>query len=397
MKRILVVRPDFNPPGGGRSVAAWTVQALRDDHHVDVLAAKPVNIAAINRHYGTTLRSTDIRSQAVAPLIGNLTRRFDLWQYIHLLRHAQRLRGNYDVMIGLQNEADFGGRGIQYIHYPRFHDPRINPNVPNAPNVPRVPRVSEPADGPSPRWYHRSPIFMRWYLRLAGIGSGFSMARMRENLTFANSDWTGRLVKAAHGIEPTTLYPPVADSFPRVPWEQRKMGFVCVGRIAPVKRLEMIVAILAAVRQRGHDVHLHIAGVPGNQNYFQLVQRLCAQHRPWVSLDLDLPRPALAQLIATHRYGIHGMARERFGIAVAEMVTAGCIVFVPNNGGQVEIIGDSAELRYDTPDEAVDKIDAVLREPARQDAFREILAARSARFSAAEFMRQMRAGVAQFT
>jgi glycosyltransferase involved in cell wall biosynthesis len=42
----------------------------------------------------------------------------------------------------------------------------------------------------------------------------------------------------------------------------------------------------------------------------------------------------------TFRYGIHGMLDEHFGMAPAELAAAGCIVFVPNDGGQVEIVDD---------------------------------------------------------
>ena len=60
---------------------------------------------------------------------------------------------------------------------------------------------------------------------------------------------------------------------------------------------------------------------------------------------------------------------EPFGIAVAEMVNAGAIVFVSNGGGQTEIV-DSPQLIYDGIEEAVEKISRVLREESLQ---RELL------------------------
>ena len=387
MKRVLLVHPSLNPPGGGRAVGAWTLQALRETNRVDVLTWDPVDIAAINRQFGTSLRANDFRFHGVSPALRRLlpAGTFDLWKRNHLLRIAQQRRAQYDVFICTQNEADFGCRAIQYIHFPLFHDPRVNP------------RVSRPFEAVPTRWYHRSGAFMRWYFRACGMGSWFSLSRMRANLTLANSDWTARLVAQTHGIEAITLYPPVRSEFPVVPWNERERGFVCVGRIAEEKRLPMIISILDAVRQRGHNIRLHIAGAGNDRDYCRVGRRLQQEHASWVSLDVDLPHEALMQLMSRYQYGIHGRAPEHFGIAVGEMVNAGCIVFVPNNGGQVEIVGNRPELTYDTAAEAVEKINSVLRAPNRQAELRQYLATRRTQFSTDEFMRRMRTTVEQFS
>ena len=33
MKRVLLVQPSMQPPGGGNGVAAWVLQALLAEHH----------------------------------------------------------------------------------------------------------------------------------------------------------------------------------------------------------------------------------------------------------------------------------------------------------------------------------------------------------------------------
>jgi glycosyltransferase involved in cell wall biosynthesis len=386
MKRVLLVHPQLNPPGGGNAVAAWTLEALRTGHRVALLTWDRPDLDAVNRHYGTSLRAGDFTCHGVAPWVRKLvpTSGLEMWRYNYLLRVAKRLQAQYDVVIGTHNEADFGCRGIQYIHFPRFNDPRVNPSV------------QRTLHAHAYRWYHRSPLLMAWYFRLCGLGGSFSMGRMRENLTLVNSDWTGRVFHDTHGVGTVTLYPPVASEFPDVPWEQREHGFVCIGRISPEKRLGLIVTILAAVRARGHDIHLHIIGVPDDPNYVLVVRRLQAEHADWVSLDLDLPHHELARLIASHRFGIHGMENEHFGIAVGEMVNAGCIVFVPGGGGQVEIIGDCPDLTYGSRDEAVDKIAAMLEDPGRQRTLRTHLAVQRQRFSTETFMQQMRSTVEHF-
>ena len=56
MKRVLLVQPSLQPPGGGNGVAAWVLQALVAEHRVTVLSWRPVEIEPINRFFGTHLR-----------------------------------------------------------------------------------------------------------------------------------------------------------------------------------------------------------------------------------------------------------------------------------------------------------------------------------------------------
>ena len=50
------------------------------------------------------------------------------------------------------------------------------------------------------------------------------------------------------------------------------------------------------------------------------------------------------------------MEEEHFGMVVAEMIKAACIVFVPKGGGQVEIVGEDERMIYDDMIEASEKI-----------------------------------------
>ena len=108
-------------------------------------------------------------------------------------------------------------------------------------------------------------------------------------------------------------------------------------------------------------------------------------------------------MLSGHRYGIHAREKEPFGIAVAEMVKAGCITFVPNDGGQVEIV-DHAALTYSSVEEASKKILTVLDSAELQCSLREHLSRAEKRFSVeaftsglvdatAEFLNSARGGV----
>jgi glycosyltransferase involved in cell wall biosynthesis len=152
-------------------------------------------------------------------------------------------KDTYDILLTVNNEADFGRRGIQYVHFPWGYRPHRSDDL---------------------RWYHCSSPMAHAYYQLCVWIAGFSFERMKQNLTLVNSNWTGTQVKARHGIESTTLYPPVPGVFPDMPWAERENGFVCISRISPEKELDKIIDILAAVRAQGWPIHLHIIGTACN-------------------------------------------------------------------------------------------------------------------------------------
>ena len=367
------MQPSLQPPGGGNVVAAWMIQALKDRHELAVLTWAPIDFAAINRHSGTSLRAGDFEHLRVpaawrapfhvtpAPL--------DHLRRSLLLRHAKARADGYDLCLTVHNEADFGRPGLQYVHFPWAYHPRPDTDL---------------------RWYHGSRALVRGYYRLCARVADFSFERMRQNRTLVNSNWTGAKVRELHGIDTTTLYPPAPGSFPAVPWAERENGFVCIGRLSPEKELDKVIDVVAAVRARGHDVHLHLVGTADDPAYAARLRRRANAEGPWVHLAEGLDREALVSLVARHRWGIHGMTEEHFGMAVTEMIQAGCVVFVPNGGGQTEIVDGDERLLYRDAAEAADKIDRAMRDADLLAALRAHLETRRELFSTDRFVTRIR-------
>lgn len=375
MKRVLVVQPSLQPPGGGNGVAAWVLQALVPVHEVTVLSWRPVEIDPINRFFGTNLRAGDFDTIEVPERWRTIGDRLPvpaaLIKLSLLMRYTRRVSANFDVLFGVYNETDFGRRGIQYVHYPTYLRPRPQVDL---------------------RWYHPPQAGLDLYYSLADRLADFSIERMKANVTLVNSDWTGSHVERFLGIKTRTLYPPVVDPAPGRPWAERRNGFLAVGRISPEKEYQRVIGILARVRERVPDITLTIIGTTDRhtQRYFRSLETLVAEHASWVSIERNLGRDEIRQLMASHRYGIHGMREEHFGMAPAELARAGAIVWVPRGGGQMEIVGHNPSLMFDTDDEAVARISATLTNPAEQDRLRQDLASASERFSTARFMQQVR-------
>ncbi len=381
MRRVLLLHPILRPAGGGTAVAVWTIQALCRDHRVHVVTWDPVDVDAVNRYYGTSLRRGDFTWQA-APAALRWLARLDrdpasIQRACLLLRTVKRIRHRFDIVLSTDQEADLGGPGIQYVHYPWWRDlyAALHPREPRSLRE-RV--VSE----------------LRYRFRPWWWTSGFSFERMKRNRTLVNSHWTADQVRTAYGIEADVVYPPVPGGFPDVPWEVRQAGFVCIGRIAREKNIERVVEILGAVRARGHDVHLHMIGAPSDtpaeRSYCRELRSRLQPYRSWIEWEGRVPRDELVRLVAGHRYGIHAMPEEHFGIAVAEMMRGGCVPFVPSGGGQVEIVGGDPRVVYDSVDDAVDRICAVLEDPGGRPGLRRELARRAERFGTEPFTRRIR-------
>ncbi len=382
-KRILFVHTGLFPSGGGDAVAAWMIEALKNKNKVTLLTWTPVDYAAINRHYGTSLHPSDFKISFLPAIIrwamnlipGAKTRKFH--KKMILMRWCKLMRHRYDILMGSESEFDFGGRGIQYVHYPRWG------------------WIREPLHHNGFRYLIS---FMRIHIRPWRIMSGLSLDRMCQNKTLVNSEWTRSKFYEIHGIDATTVYPPVPGEFPDVPWEEKEVGFVCIGRIFNGKRHEEIIDILKVVRSHVPEVHLHIIGTAAgcNQEYYERVRSKVEANDTWVYLHENVSRDEITDMICRHRYGIHGKVNEHFGIAVAEMMRGGCIVFVPDSGGQVEIVGNEERLLYHTPDEAVNKILHVIKQPREQAELQDGLGARKDLFTADSFVQRIQEEVRDF-
>jgi len=380
MKRVLLVQPSLQPPGGGNGVAAWVLQALVPDHDVTVLSWCPVEIEPINRFFGTHLENNQFhsivvpRSWRVVP--DHLPVPATLIKLSLMMRYTRQVSAGFEVVFGVFNETDYGRKGIQYIHYPTYLRPRPEVDL---------------------RWYHRPRSGLPLYYALADQIADFSLARMKQNVSLVNSNWTGAHVERFLGIKTRTLYPPVADPAPGAPWPERRHGFLAIGRISPEKEYERVMTILARVRERIPDITLTIVGTADRhvRRYHNRLLDLARALGPWIEFRQNISRDEIRSLMATHRYGIHGMREEHFGMAPAELARAGCIVWVPRGGGQMEIVGEEPALMFDSDSDAVAKIVKTLDDPVEQARLRSVLEA-TERFSTTQFVRQVRDIVDEF-
>ncbi|MEI9991471.1 MAG: glycosyltransferase [Rhizomicrobium sp.] len=209
-------------------------------------------------------------------------------------------------------------------------------------------------------------------------------------VTVTNSSWTAEQflrnypeadVHPIHFGIAVELKP---DSAAWVDFERRANNFAIVGRISPGKRTLDAVEIVSRLRGLGHDVGLHIIG-SGSGLYADALLRAITD-KPWVKWHQSLNRTEMEELIVGNKWGLHCCEHEHYGFAPGEMQALGCITFIHDSGGQREIILN-AEQRYSDIDDAVRKIDTVMRDTSRHEAL-TALGAEGAKLHSSEGFRR---------
>jgi len=377
--RVAVVHPQLVAGGGSEAGAMWTLQALQDESRLTLITLGRPDLESLNRKYGTTVDESKIEGRFLRLPLGT-RKRFDALRGFRLARYCRRHARDFDVMISAYNVMDFGVAGIQGIADFSFDD--------------ALRRELHAESGEAGGGVYKASLMRSLYLGLGRALAGGTGDGWKRNLTVANSEWTRDLLRERFGVASDVVYPPVAGGFPAIPWNEREDGFVVIGRLVPEKGISRVIEILGDVRKE-KPVHLHIIGRRERSAHAREIGELCRRNRDWIHLEGEKYGPEKAEFLARHKYGISGCRNEAFGIAVAEMVKAGSLVWVPDGGGQKEIVAHPG-LVYSDRDHAVSLILAALGEPAAAAALRYHLEARADLFSSGRFAEEMRGIVRGF-
>jgi glycosyltransferase involved in cell wall biosynthesis len=326
------------------------LSALQDDHDLELLTLSEQSFPDLNDFYDTDVNGVNVRQATVPRVLGRAAgNRLNVLRVGLLNRALRRLARRFDLVVSTYNEFSVPTRSVQYIHHPNF-DRSVLPGAPG-----------------------RENRLLGLYDRVCRRVSGVENEGYGSTTLLANSRWTAEQVEPLFDARPEVLYPPVdVTDFENVPWTEREPGFVTIGRLDPSKNQLRTIDIVGSLRERGHDVHLHLVGPPSDRatDYVGRVTEAAADHE-FVHLEGAVSRERLVELVSTHRYGIHGNDHEHFGMAVAELVAGGTIPFVPDGGGQREIVGERDELVYASREDAVDRIARLLSSPSLQRRIRD--------------------------
>lgn len=358
--------------GGTSSVTAWVLQALAD---LDVWLATPagkVDFARIDEMYGTSLAEASIGVHQLS--LPGWARRTPAHMFKSLrlaasFRDPVLHRRDDRLVFNTANEMGFAGDAVNYVHCPIRH-PRM---------------ISELFSGPER------------LIRLANNAafravSGFDERNFRQARCLANSKWTASALRRTYGIDAQVVYPPVTRSAaaPR-PFGDRAAGYVCLGRLTPEKRTHEAITVVDELHDRGHNVHLHIVGT-GHGRYAASISAAAAR-RDYVTLHGHMPRIELEALLDEHKFGLHMMRNEHFGMAVAEMAAAGLLVLAHRSAGPMEILGSASPLLFADAAGAVAAADVLMKSVTLQEEMMADVSRVRAAFAPEAFMLAVREAV----
>lgn len=375
-RKILFLQTNMHPRGGATAVAAWILETLKDEYDVTLLTAEPVDWHTVNFFFGTSIGQRDVSIIVLNATLRALFRldpdAESILPLAYMMRICRRIRHRYDLVIcAAMEEADLGGNGLLYVHYPTLNE-----------------------FWTCHRDFGKRPLpglisLLRGKIRPWVLLSGYSLERMKQCRMLSNSDWTGALIRKRYGVPTTTIYPPVTPASGALPWKARENGFATIGRFNRHKRLDWIIELLSRLRAHHSDLRLHIIGTrdEGREEaeYYRSLVRLAEANTSWLTLHESLSREELLRLLGRVRYAIHAKQEEHFGIAPAEALVAGCIPFVHNSGGQIEIVGSDSRLCFSDDRDAIGKIDRVLIDNDLQKSLRIYLRKQAELFTTERF------------
>ena len=343
MAEIAVLHNTLDFQGGADALALRTCEALLTDHEVTLFTVAETAPETLAERFDANLAGLTVRMPPFAGAISATLSRGAPWlgaqlafRSVLLRRWAASKLGAYDLAVSTTNELALPIPAVQYVHFPQFRHRDLD-------------QVS--AGRLNPLWTR--------------LGAA-STASVQRDAILANSSFTADVFEDLYGVRPTVLYPPIDPIEGAQRWDQREMGIVVAGRIAPDKRTLAAISVVDRLRERGHPLHLHVVGsVPRSYRQYAARVSVAAENRPYVTVERDVPRSRLAELLGAHRYGLSLKPREPFGMTVAEYVAAGMIPFAPDSGGQREILAFREDRLFDSIDAAVALIDGAIQRDDR--------------------------------
>lgn len=354
MARVAVFHNTLDFRGGADVVCLEACAALASEHDVTLYTVSRTDPSGLAARFDVPFDATVVQppgARAAAGALATLGSTIgpQLAARTALLRAFFRGHADaYDAALSTANEVSLPLPSVQYVHFPQFH----------------LDRTSEGDPG---------RLDWLWTRLAAPTANGQSDERSARTRLIANSSWTADVVADVYGERPAVCHPPV-DPIPGRDWADREHGVLVLGRIAPDKRVLDAIGVVDALRDRGYGLACHVVGSapPAYREYVRRVERAGAT-REYVTLETDVDRKRVRDLLGRYRYGLNMKPREHFGMAVAEYVAAGMLPFAPDDGGQVDVLAGDDRLLFSDVDGAVariaDAIDADRRPFLPRDRF----------------------------
>jgi glycosyltransferase involved in cell wall biosynthesis len=139
-------------------------------------------------------------------------------------------------------------------------------------------------------------------------------------------------------------------------WDSRLRYVLAVGQLIPLKRFELLIDAMTVLPK---DCRLVLLGDGDRDPYLQRAARLGVAAPIMTSTD------DVSCYLAAADVFVSASSTESFGMAILEAMTAGLPIVCTDVGGVAEVVGDAAELAAPDGSDLVQRLNAILTDPAR--------------------------------
>ena len=326
-KKILIVHPIFMW-GGSEQVLLSMIKSLHKSYDLHILTGKSLkkNNKKIYRRY-----NVDLSEYYFNEIInGGFFSRFPYLLKQIQQRKVYEIDSNFDLVVSSSGTLKSSQKTVEYIHYPN----------------------KESGTRRKRRFKTIKKVIQKLILSNAP-------KRISQSIIITNSRWTRDNIKdQQRGNKMIVIYPPVTTLTTEVE-NKNEYNLVALSRITPEKYIESTIYSFNVLNAKHPKLTLNIIGSTNNcdRHYIKHIKELCKYNQN-ITLLFDVSESRKESLLSEATYGLHSMPKEHFGIAIVEMMRFGTIPFVPNNGGQVEIVNNE-QLVYSSRNDLQQKFDKI--------------------------------------
>jgi glycosyltransferase involved in cell wall biosynthesis len=367
-----VIHGDFNPCGGAERLSLTTMQALLEmGIDFDLTTLKSPDIPKLENTYGKNFVS-------IMKSINNI----NVINIIEDLRQQQRedyKNYNYDITINTNGDAapyyrpSFSKYNtITYCHFPstKYHIESENidylktdlgmtewsnifshnndyEDITKLKNCKTNTRISRKKE------YFEILRYGYWNL-------------MRNSTVITNSEYSRRAIVDALGLDNIYILSPPIDieTFLNVALmtndndDRTNDTILVISRIAPHKKIENAIKLAKILKDNNVGKGMKIVGNLYHYffDYYSELKRMVIDLglNDYITFEINASLNKLLSIIRESKVYFHPMIGEHFGISILEVMAAGLIPVVPNEGGFIEFV--PKEYQYNTIDQAAKTI-----------------------------------------
>ncbi len=381
-----VIHGDFNPCGGAERLSLTTMQALLEmGIDFDLTTLKEPNISKLENTYGKTFVSVmkHINKINIINIIEDLQQQ----------QKGDHKEYNYDITINTNGDAapyfhsSFSKNNtITYCHFPSTHYHIESENIDYLKtDLGMLDWSNIFLDDNNYKDIHNS-INYKTKSHVNRRKEIFNILKygywnlMNNSTIITNSEFSRRAISNALGLDNIYILSPPIDieTFRNITLMADGNDYkandiiLVISRIAPHKQIENAIKLAKILKDNNIGKQMKIVG--NLYNYFfdyysGLIQMVIDLNlTDYIKFEVNASLDDLLSIIRESRVYFHPMRGEHFGISVLEVMAAGLIPVVPNEGGVIEFV--PTKYHYNTIEQAAKIIMDIFNNSPKADLIR---------------------------